>query len=81
MATKHTRSDSSNPWIVAMFRVVQRGKQLGFALEASQAVGVGSELGRQHLDSHLAPWQAVVSYEYATAVMVSNGLGRRGEAS
>ncbi len=35
-------------------RVVQRGQQLGFALEAGEPLGIGGERLGQHLDRHLA---------------------------
>src|SRR5262249_40446975 len=40
--------------------VIERGQQLGLALEAGELLGVARQLGRQRLDRHLAIELAVV---------------------
>ena len=35
-------------------RVVQRSKQLRFAMKARQALGVAGDFGQQHFDRHVA---------------------------
>ncbi len=47
-----------------MFGMAQVGRGLRLAAEALDEVGVGGELGEQHLDRHLAVEQPVAAEEH-----------------
>jgi len=51
-------------------RVVQRSQRLGFALEASNAIDVGRDGLRQHLDSDIAP-----EFRVAGAIHLAHSAG------
>ena len=55
-------------------RMADRGERSGFAFESRQAVGIGSELGRQQLDRHFAPELSVAgSIDDAHASLAERG--------
>ena len=63
---------SSSPSRIPGRRRVQRGEHLGFTLEADQAVGIGRERLRQHLEGHVPVELGVVGLPDFTHPALAN---------